>query len=136
MNKDIAKGRIELNRLTVPDAIVIFLILSLSVALIAQAALGSWNTSSMPLEAGIYHEGKLLKRLSLQEDRQYSLEDGKMLIEVKGGKIRVVKSDCPRQVCLRIGWIAHPGEAITCVPFKTVIEIGSTGKTALDAVVF
>jgi len=130
------QSRIELNRLTVPDAIVIFLILSLSVALIAHATLGSWNTSSKPMKASIYHEGKLLKRLSLQEDGRYSLEDGKMYIEVKSGKIRVVKSDCPRQVCLRVGWIAHPGEAITCVPYKTVIEIESAQNPAIDAVVF
>jgi hypothetical protein len=130
------QSRIELHRLTVPDAIVIVLLLSLSVGLIAHAALGSRASSSRPMEACIYHDGKLLKCLSLEGDRQIPLENGKMLIEIKDGKIRVLQSDCPRQVCTRIGWIAHSGEAITCVPFKTVIEISSTGKTSLDAVVF
>lgn len=136
MDRDIAKSRIELHRLTVPDAIVIVLILSLSVALIAHAALGSRRSSSKPIEASIYHDGKLLKRLSLKEDREIPLEDGKMLIEIKDGKIRVLKSDCPRQVCARVGWIAHSGEAITCVPYKTVIEIGSATNPVIDAVVF
>lgn len=136
MDRDVAKSRIELHRLTVPDAFAIVLILSLSLALIAQEALGSWRSSSQPIEASIYHDGKLLKHLSLKPDRQIPLEDGKMLIEIKDGKIRVVKSDCPHQVCVHIGWIAHPGEAITCVAYKTVIEIGSAENNAIDAVAF
>jgi len=136
VDRDVAKSRIELHRLTVPDAIAIVLILSLSLALIAQKALGSWVFLSQPVEASIYHDGKLLKLLSLKPDRQILLEDGKMLIEIKDGKIRVLRSDCPNQVCVHVGWIAHPGEAITCVPFKTVIEIGSSEKSAIDAVAF
>ena len=136
VDRDITRSRIELRRLTVPDVIVIVLILSLSLALIARATLGSHRSSSKPLEASIYQEGQLLKRLSLKEDQKMSLNDGKMLIEIKDGKIRVTRSNCPRQVCVRVGWIAHPGEAITCVPYKTVIEIGSADNTAIDAVVF
>lgn len=41
MDRDVAKSRIDLQRLTMPDAIVIVLILSLSLALIVHAALGS-----------------------------------------------------------------------------------------------
>lgn len=133
---NVAKSRIELNRLTVPDAVAIVLILCLSLALIAQEALGSWRFSSLPIEASIYKDGKLLNSLSLKPNRQIPLEDGKMLIETKDGKIRVLKSDCPHRVCAHVGWIAHPGEAITCVPYKTVIEISSAENSAIDAVAF
>jgi hypothetical protein len=136
VDRDVAKSRVELNRLTVPDAIVIVLIMSLSLALIANAALGSRRSSSKPIEASIYQDGKLVKRFSLKEDQKRSLYDGKMLIEIKDGKIRVARSDCPHQVCVRVGWIAHSGEAITCVPYKSVIEIGSAETTIIDAVVF
>lgn len=136
MDSDVAKSRIDLHRLTVPDAIIIVLILSLSLALIVHAALGSRVSSSKPIEASIYQDGKLVTRLSLKEDQQSSLYDGKMIIEVKDGKIRVARSDCSHQVCVRVGWIAHSGEAITCVPYKTVIEIGSVKNTIIDAVAF
>lgn len=136
VDRDVAKSRIELHRLTVPDAIVIVLILSVSLALIVNAAFGSRRASSKPVEASIYQDGKLVKRLSLKEDQQESLYDGKMLIEIKDGKIRVSRSDCAHQICVRVGWIAHSGEAITCVPYKTVIEIGSAKNTVIDAVVF
>jgi hypothetical protein len=136
VDRDVAKSRIDLQRLTMPDAIVIVLILSLSLALIVHAALGSRGSSSKPIEASIYQDGKLVTRLSLKEDQQKSLYDGKMFIEIKDGKIRVARSECPHQVCVRVGWIAHSGEAITCVPYKTVIEIGSAKNTVIDAVVF
>ena len=136
MDRDVAKNRIDLQHLTVPDAIVIVLILSVSLALIVNAAFGSRRASSKPVEASIYQDGKLVKRLSLKENRQESLYDGKMLIEIKDGKIRVARSDCAHQICVRVGWIAHSGEAITCVPYKTVIEIGSAKNTVIDAVVF
>ncbi|MFZ0240109.1 MAG: NusG domain II-containing protein [Desulfobacterales bacterium] len=136
MDKDIANSRIELHRLTAPDVAVICLILSLSLALIVNAAFGSRSSSSKPVEASIYQDGQLVKRLSLKEDHQESLYDGKMLIEITGGKIRVVRSDCAHQVCVRVGWIAHSGEAISCVPYKTVIEIGSAETNIIDAVVY
>jgi hypothetical protein len=136
MDRDAAKSRIELRRLTMPDVVVIVLILSVSLALIVNAAFGSRGSSSKPIEASIYQDGKLVKRLSLKEDQQESLYDGKMRIEIKGGKIRVSRSDCAHQICVRVGWIAHSGEAITCVPYKTVIEIGSAKNTVIDAVVF
>jgi hypothetical protein len=136
VDRNVAKSRIELHRLTVPDAIVIVMLLSLSLALIAQEALGSWRSSSQPIEASIYHDGTLLKHISLKPDRQIPLEDGKMLIEIKDGKIRILKSECPHQICVHVGWITHSGEAITCVPYKTVIEIGSAEHPAIDAVAF
>jgi hypothetical protein len=136
VDRDGAKSRIELHRLTVPDVVVIVLILSLSLALIVHAVLDSRGSSSNPIEASVYQDGKLVKPLSLQKDHQESLFDGKMLIEIKDGKIRVFRSDCSHQICVRVGWIAHSGEAITCVPYKTVIEIGSAKNTVIDAVVF
>jgi hypothetical protein len=136
VDRDLAKSRIELHRLTVPDAIAVFLILSLSLALIAQEAFGLLRSSSQPSEASIYNDGKLFKHFSLRPDRQIPLVEGKMLIEIKDGKIRVLKSECPNQVCVHIGWISHSGEAITCVPYKTVIEIGSAENPAIDAVAF
>jgi len=86
--------------------------------------------------AAIYQSGNLNQLLKLEQDREIVLLGGKMIVEIKDKKIRVKKSDCPRQVCVHAGWISHPGEAVICVPYKTVIEIGAAGKPALDAVVF
>lgn len=76
------------------------------------------------------------QHFKLDQDQKSVLLDGKMLVEVKNRKIRVSKSECPRQICVNMGWIQHPGEAIICVPYKTVIEIKSGGSPVVDAVVY
>jgi hypothetical protein len=128
--------RVDIDKLTFWDIVLVVVIVVLSTAIILKVKLGlNWQSPGVA-HASIYQSGKLNKLLELDKDQQIILLDGKMTVEIKGKKIRVKKSDCPRQVCVRIGWIAYPGEAITCVPFKTVIEIGSAKNTVLDAVVF
>ena len=128
--------RVDIDKVTIWDIVLIVFIVVLSAGFILKAKLGlNWQSSAVA-HASIYQSGKLSKLLELDKDRQIILLDGKMIVEIKGKKIRVKKSDCPRQVCVRIGWIAHPGEAITCVPYKTVIEIGSAKNTVIDAVAF
>ena len=128
--------RVDIDKLTFWDIVLVVFLVVLSTGIILKAKLGlNWQSPGVA-HASIYQSGKLSNLLELDKDQQIILLDGKMIVEIKGKKIRVKKSDCPRQVCVRIGWIAHPGEAITCVPFKTVIEIGSAKNTVLDAVVF
>ena len=128
--------RVDIDKLTFWDIVLIVFILVLSTGIILKSKLGlNWQSPGVA-HASIYQSGKLDKLLELDKDQQIILLDGKMIVEIKGKKIRVKKSDCPRQVCVRIGWIAHSGEAITCVPYKTVIEIGSAKNTVIDAVVF
>lgn len=136
MDRKATHCRIELNRLTVPDAIVAVLILSVSLSVIAHSAIDPQPLSSNPDEAFIYYDGQLIQKLSLLEDRKASLNDGKMGIEIKHGKLRISRSDCPRQFCVHQGWADKEGEAIICVPYKYLIEIHSAAGLQLDAVVY
>jgi len=55
------------------------------------------------------------------------------------GRARVRSSDCPDKVCVKTGWIEHPGEIIVCLPNRVVVEIqGSAGasKPALDGIAY
>jgi len=136
VNINASQPRVDIYKITIFDVILVVFILVLSTGIILKAKLDlSWQSPSVT-NASVYQSGKLNKVLELDKDQEIMLLDGKMIVEVKGQKVRVKHSDCPRQVCVRVGWIAHPGEAIICVPYKTVIEVGSTGKTAIDAVVF
>ena len=129
-------GKVYLHRLTIPDAIVAVLILSVSVAVIAHSAIDSSSPAAAPAEAFIYHDGQVVRQLSLFENRQIALNDGRMGIEIKNGRIRISRSDCPRQFCVHQGWAEKAGEAIICVPFKYLIEIHSAAGSKLDAVVY
>lgn len=57
---------------------------------------------------------------------------GPSTVEVAGGRIRMLEAPCPEQICVRQGWIEHPGESIVCVPGEIVIQIEGAAK--LDAV--
>ncbi len=136
MKTDETRPSVLNDKITFLDVILIGSILALSTAMILKAKFDLNWPSVKTANAAVYQNGKLNQLLKLDEDREILLLDGKMIVEIRGKKIRVKQSDCPRQVCVHVGWISHPGEAVICVPYKTVIEIGAAGKPAVDAVVF
>ena len=136
MNRNASKHRVDIYKITFIDVIVIVCILLLSGGIILKTKLGPIWQSDKESKASVYHDGKLHKHLKLDEDQEIILLNGKMVVEIKGKKVRVKKSECPRRLCVNIGWIQHTGEAIICVPFKTLIEIKSAEAPAVDAVVF
>lgn len=136
MKKDVSKHRVDIYKITIFDVILIVLILLLSTGIILRTKLGLNWQSAKDTKISVYHNGKLKKHLKLTEDQEIILLDGKMVVEIKGKKVRVKKSECPRQLCVKTGWIQHTGEVIICVPFKTVIEINSAEAPVVDAVVF
>jgi hypothetical protein len=48
---------------------------------------------------------------------------GEMLLQVANRRIRVLRSTCPNQVCVRQGAVHRPGEMLVCVPNRVVIFI-------------
>jgi hypothetical protein len=135
MKRDNPGGKESFYRLTPFDVVLIVLILFASTGVILFTELGlNWQLSETP-EAVVYHEGKLLEHLSLDKDREIVLLKGKMILEIKDERVRVKKSDCPRQICVSRGWIKRPGQVIVCVPNKILIEIKKPVAPLLDAVV-
>lgn len=117
------------------DVFVIGGILFLSFACIFWIARSRFQQSLDPQPAFIYQQGKLLEQVDLKKDRIISILGGRIQAEVKQGKIRIADADCPKHLCMNMGWIRHSGQTIVCVPNKIVIEIKSAGVPLLDAVV-
>lgn len=136
MNKDGSKQRVILSKPTPFDIVIIIFIMLLAVGIILRTKLNLNWQSSKAINAAVYHDGKIHQQLALDRDREISLLDGQMLIQIKGKKLRVKKSECPRQLCVNIGWIQHTGETVICVPYKTLIEIKSAKAPVVDAVVY
>lgn len=134
--KDDPKQRVDLKKITFFDIILIVFILLLSAGFILKTKLGDHFKLSRAIEANIFHDGKMHRQTALEKNQEIILLDGKMLVEIKDKKIRVKESECPRQLCVNMGWIKHPGENLVCVPFKTLIEIKSSNEPVVDAVVF
>lgn len=57
---------------------------------------------------------------------------GPSTIQVDGRKVRMLQAPCPGHVCVKQGWIKHPGQNIACVPGNILIRI--EGTAPLDAV--
>ena len=51
-----------------------------------------------------------------------------------GRRVRVVKADCPDQLCVKQGWIEKTGDQLLCIPNQLLVEIRSKGAEAIDAV--
>jgi len=121
-------------KVTVVDVALVALILFFSIGAILYTKLGLNAQLPKVPEAYVYQEGKLLEHMRLDKDQEVIL--GRMLLEIKGGRIRVRESDCPRKICVNTGWIKTPGQVIACVPNKVLVEMKSAGSTFLDAVVY
>lgn len=70
--------------------------------------------------------------LPLDQDASVTVtsELGTNEIEVAGGAVRVVSSDCANQVCVDSGWASFPGQTITCLPHELVIQVVSDPEDA------
>jgi hypothetical protein len=132
----ISGPRVDLYKMKTLDFILIVMILLVSAGGLLGSALGWKESSSKSKEVVVYLDGTVAERLALDTDRDISLLDGKMVLEVRQNRVRVKRSDCPRQFCVHQGWAKYEGESIVCVPFKTLIEIQSQARPVVDAVVY
>lgn len=62
---------------------------------------------------------------NLSEDSTVSVHGalGDVTIQMKDGKVAVVKAHCPNRICMRTGWRSLAGESIICVPNHLVVRI-------------
>lgn len=81
----------------------------------------------------VVQNGKETARYSLSENLTVTLENGGTnVLVIENGYVFVSDASCPDKICVRHRKIRFAGEAITCLPNKTVIKIVS-GKE-VDAV--
>jgi hypothetical protein len=131
-----SRPRVDLFKMRVLDFIIIGMILLGSAAGLLKTIGARKDSVSPPTKVIVYQDGTAMQSVRLGGDREISLLDGKMVLEIHANQIRVKKSDCPRQYCVRQGWSRHAGESIVCVPFKILVEIQSDSRPVVDAVVF
>lgn len=75
------------------------------------------------LQVEIFYQGKLFGRYQLNSDRDFFV--GPALVSIYDRKVRIVRNNCPNQICVRTGAIKYPGQSIVCVPNKILITIVS-----------
>lgn len=96
---------------------VILLLLFLSPYLLLQDKKGTGQK-----ELIVYRDSKVISTTGLNDKDELISIDG-LNLEIKGGRVRVLHSDCPKGLCRHFGWISGPGQTIVCVPKRILVEI-------------
>ena len=118
-------------RLVVGDALVVGLLgAGVVAASLPRAVHGN------PGRAKVSVSGEQALTLDLSRDGVHDVLGaiGVTRIEVRGGKVRVLSSPCPRQVCRHGGWIGAPGTLLVCLPNEIVIRVPGEPPGDLGAV--
>ena len=112
----------------------------LGLAVIVLAA-GVWLASELLKEEGSFAvvtvNGTETARYSLSEDAEIRLESengGFNVLVIKNGKADITEASCPDHVCVDQRSVSKTGEAITCLPNKTVITVDGEEEADIDFV--
>lgn len=83
----------------------------------------------------VYYNNEKIKEINLNIDDKYEVTgyNGKVILEVKNNKIRVVEETSNYHLCSNQGFISKSYESIVCLPNKVVITIKSNDD--YDAIV-
>lgn len=110
-------------------------------AILAVLAAAALATLALPGGAGrgaaraqLLGPGGFARSLDLSRDSVTPLHGplGETRVEVRGGRVRVLSSPCPEQLCRRRGWAAG-GPPIVCAPNGVVVRFGGDGARGVDA---
>jgi hypothetical protein len=112
-------SRSRLYRLSLPDLVLIVTFLILPVLFVFSLV----RPRAGKTVVSVYHAGEPIGNFPIERDTVVDLPDAGVRIEFKTGRVRVVESDCPNQVCVRTGWVSRPGRSIVCVPNKVLVEL-------------
>ncbi len=111
-------------KLKIGDIITIIVVLAVGFSPLLMRRSGRATSYS------IYVSGKKITTIPARGDTVFSVNGamGKMIIQMKNGKIRVIHSNCPEKICIRTGFIYKTGQSIACVPNKLIIVAEGKGK--------
>ena len=106
---------------TVPDFILLFFLLVIPLYSIVR------HQQLIPDKpvAIVEISGKSKYQILLDQSKEIILNEWNppVILQVEPGKIRILKNNCIRQICVQRGFIEEAGEIIVCIPKKILIYI-------------
>ena len=85
--------------------------------------------------AEVYRDGKLETRIDLRNvPVPYTLDVGEgNTLEVERGRVRMLRADCPDQICVHQSWSSSAAKPIVCLPNRVTVIL-SGGRMGPDGV--
>ncbi|NOY10304.1 MAG: NusG domain II-containing protein [Spirochaetes bacterium] len=114
---------------------VLVFVLSLAmIAVISVKAYSGQGKKSLVLITS--PKGQWLFPVSIRKVLSVTDVPGGCVVSINNGSVRVIRSNCPRQICVRTGSISRPGQWIACMPHRVFIRIVGNENNPIDAVSF
>lgn len=73
-------------------------------------------------------------RLDLDRTIVVKGSNGKNIVTIKNGSVKMSSASCKNQVCVHHSPISKVGESIICLPNKVIVKIKGSSKGGIDAV--
>ncbi|HOW99391.1 MAG TPA: NusG domain II-containing protein [Deltaproteobacteria bacterium] len=73
----------------------------------------------------VYAGSRLFSEVSADRDARLEIPGprGASVVEIRSGKVRMLFSPCPDQLCTRMGRIGAPGGTILCIPNRVSVTV-------------
>ncbi|MEW6243736.1 MAG: NusG domain II-containing protein [Bacillota bacterium] len=117
------EGRSRAGRPVTLDAVLIFLLLSVaaSLLLVQKLASSSGTSQFLVVECGTAQ----VYNTPWDDKGVYTFSGplGESRLELTEAGARMVSSPCPDKICIEMGIIDRPGQAVVCIPNRIVIRV-------------
>ena len=116
------------------DLLVVALLLVLSLVMLGFTLCGD----SQGRWVRVCVNGEETAVLSLDRDTLYEVPGGMgNVVEISGGRARMLTAHCPDGSCVGQGYISRAGECVVCLPARVTVTVtAEDGSEGLDAVAF
>lgn len=134
MTGELSSPRALLRALTVGDAVVCGLVLLGAIGLAVFRGGAGHDATRAVVTVG--RDKAVVIPLATPGITAVEGQLGPVVLEVKGGAIRVVQSGCPHHVCIAMGAKRRSGDLLACAPNALVVRLtgGKPDANAPDAV--
>jgi hypothetical protein len=81
----------------------------------------------------VKREGRVFLETTARLDKVVAVPGplGLTLVEIRGGRVRVLADPGPQQLCVKQGWLL-PGQTAVCLPNRVSVERGASVYDSLN----
>lgn len=107
------------------DLILIAAVLALAAGFFVYRRFTATTGTAAQITVGLISQEQTIALYNLDQDRSIEITNASLPVhlEVKGGKIRFVGSECPDHDCEGFGWLRNEGDWAACLPAGVVVRI-------------